>query len=319
MKILFVTHPYPNYVPDLLLHGLRKLFGDNVVDFPRKDCLYNGVLGLGVCPADQLFPGWFPHDDDGVDRYDIWKKAEAGFFDYVLCDLRALPLLTANLKKWPSRCAVLDGEDKPQPMPPGPYVICRRETDGSDYSIPLPMALPEEVLHWIVQYDHLPKQFSIGFLGSTHDGERKRVVESLAGHYSHTLFQATDVPSEDRPLPQGRLSRDDYYRKMQQCQMVLTLAGAGSDTFRFWENAACNALHLCPRFPLYIPDDFEHGVEILRFTHVDELRRQLDKHFSKDQAAKEIIQRGRLKLVRSHLTTHRATYLIDRVRSAFGC
>ena len=57
MKILFITHWYPNYVPDLLLHGLRKLMGPDVVDFPRKDCLYEGVLGLGVCPPDQLCPG----------------------------------------------------------------------------------------------------------------------------------------------------------------------------------------------------------------------------------------------------------------------
>ena len=45
MRILFICHPYPNYVPDLLLHGLRKIIGDDVVDFPRKDILYDGILG----------------------------------------------------------------------------------------------------------------------------------------------------------------------------------------------------------------------------------------------------------------------------------
>ena len=51
MKILFLTHPYPNYVPDLLLHGLRKLLGPDVIDFPRKDCLYDGILGVGRLPG----------------------------------------------------------------------------------------------------------------------------------------------------------------------------------------------------------------------------------------------------------------------------
>jgi hypothetical protein len=55
MNILFLTHPYPNYGPDLLLHGLRKLLGPAVVDFPRKDCVYEGILGLGVCPAAWAF------------------------------------------------------------------------------------------------------------------------------------------------------------------------------------------------------------------------------------------------------------------------
>ncbi|MCP4252938.1 MAG: hypothetical protein GY775_05940 [Candidatus Scalindua sp.] len=43
MKILFITDSFPNYVPDLLLHGLRKLLGEQVVDYPRKECLYEGV------------------------------------------------------------------------------------------------------------------------------------------------------------------------------------------------------------------------------------------------------------------------------------
>ena len=59
MKLLFLTHPYPNYVPDLLLHGLRKLVGPTVVDYPRKDCVYDGVLGLGVCPPISSAPVGF--------------------------------------------------------------------------------------------------------------------------------------------------------------------------------------------------------------------------------------------------------------------
>ena len=92
MKLLFLTHPYPNYVPDLLLHGLRKLLGPDVVDVPRKDCLYNGVLGLGICPPNQLCPGWFPPDRGDIDREDIPNKIKRGFFDYV--DLRPSGLQT---------------------------------------------------------------------------------------------------------------------------------------------------------------------------------------------------------------------------------
>ena len=91
MNILFFTHSYPNYSLDLLLHGLRKLLGPKVVDYPRKDCLYSGVLGLGICPQDQLCPNWFPHDNGSVDREDIWQKIHKGFFEYIVCDSRALP------------------------------------------------------------------------------------------------------------------------------------------------------------------------------------------------------------------------------------
>ena len=74
MKILFLTDPYPNYIPVLLLHGLRKILGPAVVEYPKKDCLYAGVIGLGICPEDQLAPGWFPADNGEIDRDDIEKK-----------------------------------------------------------------------------------------------------------------------------------------------------------------------------------------------------------------------------------------------------
>jgi hypothetical protein len=319
MKILFITHPYPNYVPDLLLHGLRKLFGNQVIDYPRKNCVYQGILGLGICPDDQRCPGWFPADDATYDRSDIWRKVERGHFNLVICDIRALPLLTDHLKQWPKQCVIIDGEDKPSRLPPGPYVIGRRETDGSDYSIPIPMAIPEELFGWIARYDNLPKRFSVGFLGSTHDGERRKVVETVAARFPDTLFQATAVPNQEEPLPTGRLGRDGYYKALQQCQMVLTLPGAGNDTFRFWENAACNAIHLAPRFPLFIPHDFQDEKEIIRFSNPDELCARIQKIITAtySPSTKHIAQ-ARLKLFKYHLTTHRATYFIDRVQAAFS-
>ncbi len=318
MNILLITHSYPNYVPDLLLHGLRKLVGPTVVDYPRKDCLYEGVLGLGVCPDGQRCPNWFPDDKGRIDRGDIWSKVKGDYFDLVVCDVRALQTLTRHLDQWPRHTVIIDGEDQPQAVAPGPYVICRRETDGTDFSIPLPMALPKEIFNWIIRYDNLPKQHSIGFLGSTHDDGRKHLVEVLSHHYPDALFQATRVPSNHQSLPEGRLGRDAYYRKLQQCQMVLSLAGAGNDTFRFWENAACNAVHVAARFTLFIPDDFKDNREIIRFAKIDGLRRRIDGLLNRKEEADELICYGRHKLVNTHLTTHRAKYFLDRVQGAFA-
>lgn len=318
MKILFATHAYPNYVPDLLLHGLRKLMGSDVVDYPRKDCLYEGIIGLGICSEDQRCPGWFPADDGQIDRTDIWNKVRAGFFDLVVCDIRAVKKFIETLRQWPKACAIIDGEDHPHMLPPGPYMVFRRETDGMDYSVPLPMALPEEVLHWIANYDNLSKKHTIGFLGSTGNGFRKKLVDKLFKLYPDSLFQATAVPSQSNPVPNGRLSRDGYYRSMQQCRVVLNLAGAGYDTFRYWENTACNALHAAARMPLLIPDDFVEGQSIVRFGTIDELRRKLDSLLVDDERCKEMICNMRLTLTQKHLTTHRANYFIDRFRMQLG-
>jgi hypothetical protein len=316
MKILFITTLQANYVPDLLLHGLRKLMGPDVVDFPKKECLYQGILGLIVCPDDQLCPGWFPPDNGDIDREDIGKKVDTGYFQYIISDYRALHFLLENLSSWPSGLVVVDGEDTSSQIPIGRYVICRRETDGSDFSIPLPMALPEEILQWISSYHNTPKEYSIGFLGSTIDGERRRTIETVAKDFPDALFRISDVPSEDNPAPKERLTRDDYYLNLQKCQIVLSLPGAGYDTFRFWENAACNAIHVALKVPLFIPNDFVDGEHILRFTHLDELRRKLDQVLERKIKSDEMISKGRFHLTNYHLTTNRAKYFLDRIKCA---
>lgn len=315
MKILFITHPYPNYVPDLLLHGLRKLVGPDVVDYPRKECLYRGVLGLGVCPEDQLCPGWFPPDEERIDRQDIVRKIRTGFFQYIVCDVRALARL-GELPEIGRGLVLIDGEDRPFPIRPGKYVVCRRETDGSDFSIPLPMALPEEILHWITAYDDLPKKYTIGFLGSTQNDKRRMMAEAIASSYPDVLLQTSRVPTDSDPRPSGRFSRDQYYRMLQQCRIVLSLSGAGHDTFRFWENAACNAVHAAPRFPLYIPSDFRERRHLFRFTAIDELFGIIDSVLEEKVPADEVILDGRYHLVRHHLTTRRAAYFLEKLRHA---
>ena len=313
MKLLFLTHPYPNYVPDLLLHGLRKLIGPAVVDYPRKDCVYDGVLGLGVCPPNQLCPGWFPADGGEVDREDVPRKIRSGFFDCVVCDVRALQRWIVPLGASPTPLALVDGEDRPFPVARGSAVLFRRETDGADGSIPLPMSLPEEIFNWIAAYDGQPKRHSIGFLGSTQDDGRRELIEQLAAFYPDGLFSASVVPSERNPFPKGRYSRDEYYRELQACRVVLSLPGAGYDTFRFWENAACNAVHLAQRFPIRIPDDFSDGESIRRFGTIDDLRPQVDAALGGSDDARELIAAGRHHLFRHHLTTGRARYFLDRI------
>ena len=316
MKILFVTHPYPNYMPDLLLHGLRKLLGDDVVDFPKKECLYQGVLGLGVCPPDQLCPGWFPQDSGRIDREEIDKKINRRFFDLIICDARAEQFIKSRISVLPSQMAILDGEDTPGYIPAGRHVICRRETDGSDFSVPLPMALPEEILQWISSYDSVPKQYSIGFLGCASHGRRPEIIKKLQQLYPDSLFQASAIPSDADPSPAGRLSRDEYYQNLQKCRIVLSMCGAGFDTFRFWEHAACNAIHFAERMPLFIPNNFRDGKHIVKFEKFVELRKSIDHILEKDRVCDQMKQNSRHHLVNYHLTTERAKYFLDRVKRA---
>ena len=318
MKILFITDSLPNFVPDILLHGLRKIMGPDVVDYPRKDCLYQGILGLGVCPEDQKSPDWFPSDDGQINRDDIPEKVNKGYFNYVICDVRAVSFFQANFSQLSAAFVLIDGEDGPAKIKPNQFVVCRRETDGSDFSIPLPMAMPEEILNWITSYDNTSKQYSIGFLGSMSHGKRKEIAETIGRLYPDALFQTSEVPFTSAPSPEGRLSRDDYYRSLQQCRIVLSLPGNGNDTFRFWENAACNAAHVSSKMPLYIPNDFVNEKHIFRFSDIDDLKRIVNCVLEGKVKSEEIIQEGRNHLIKFHLSTKRAQYFLDRIEKAFA-
>jgi len=321
MRLLFITHPYPNYVPDLLLHGLRKLLGDRVVDYPRKDCLYEGFLGTGVADESQLLKNWFP-EDTGVDRTDIPTKILSGYFKYIIVDLRAAQSFYSVYggKTIAATVVIIDGEDSPQRIPPGNYIVCQRETDGSDYSIPMPMALPQEVFELITSFDNPEKSYSIGFLGSVSDlcDERLVLLEQLAKRYPDALLKATAVPSNNDPLPKGRLGKLDYYASLQRCRFVLSLKGAGYDTFRFWENSACKAVHLSQRMPLYIPNDFIDGKDILRFSDIDELIRKIEAVLEGQVSEGEMIATCRERLCRYHLTDKRAEYLLRKLKALTG-
>lgn len=77
----------------------------------------------------------------------------------------------------------------------------------------------------------------------------------------------------------------------------MSLAGTGYDTFRFWENAACNAVHIAAQFPSYIPNGFVQGNHILRFSSPDELMGAIDEVLSKNSCASQFVVEARHHLI----------------------
>ena len=83
MKILFITGPLTDYLADPILIGLREIFGENCVDYPKREILYencnqktkNGIRGNGFT----LYDG--PLEDIDIDRFDIYTKLRQDFFD----------------------------------------------------------------------------------------------------------------------------------------------------------------------------------------------------------------------------------------------
>lgn len=90
LRLLFLTDDREDYLADGVLHGLHGLDGVEVVDVPRKECLYAGGRRCRVAPELGVRGGGFTlygllHEPaPGIDRSQIWRRLEAGWFDAVL-------------------------------------------------------------------------------------------------------------------------------------------------------------------------------------------------------------------------------------------
>ena len=240
MKILFFTDSHEDYVPDSLLHGLKRLFGSQVVDYPRKDILYkkddlsknHKLWGRGFT----LYTGLL--EDDGADRYDIGQKLQDNFYDLVL--IGSIHRQDHFFKKYQSclhrrNTLIIDGEDGDVPI----WEIDRRLSVLREYryykreqanvvrrlfSRPVPLrpisiSYPEEKIH-------IPSKKTQLFCSHIVDPE---VAAHLKGNVQY-IFS----------------TEEEYYNDLQASYFGVTMKRGGWDCMRHYEMAGNGAL-LCFR------------------------------------------------------------------------
>lgn len=75
MKILFITSSEADNLQDGLLHGFRSLFGEDCIDFPKKEIMYNTFPEAeAIHHYGRLFTVWRTLPDIHIDRTDIEQK-----------------------------------------------------------------------------------------------------------------------------------------------------------------------------------------------------------------------------------------------------
>ena len=90
LRLLFLADDREDYLADGVLHGLRQLPHLEVLDWPRKDCLYEGGRACRVAPQFAVRGGGFSlygllqEPPGGIDRSQIWRRLEGGWFEAVV-------------------------------------------------------------------------------------------------------------------------------------------------------------------------------------------------------------------------------------------
>lgn len=137
MRILYITSGKKNeylndYLSDLLLHGLREIMGEKIIDYPgswylyrdesekRKINLEKNLWGKGFTSQNIL------DDYDRIDRSDIQAKIKKKYFDLVIySSIRRSNMFLEDVIKFNNQFIFVDGEDD--------EIIDRRYSEKSIY------------------------------------------------------------------------------------------------------------------------------------------------------------------------------------------
>jgi hypothetical protein len=229
MNLLFVAPPIPDFLADSLLHGLRSMFGNLIVDVPKAEQMYvnappRSFHGRGMTLYKTLH-------DDNIDRTNIAAKVKSKFFDAVIygCVNSCYPenellhhwnLVKANYPV--NKILLIDGADpitvKEHLLGQGIY-FKREIPDNSplrNVLVPISFSIPAEKI----------------FTGAS---DKSYVVAPLIPGVGATYIYNDEA---------------SYYQMYRQSMFALTWKKAGWDCLRHYEILAQGAL------PLFL--DIEH-------------------------------------------------------------
>ncbi len=299
-RVLLVTTDSPDYMSDTLVHGLRLILGERLVETPRRDPLYSDFpdewRGLQYGRGFTLYSGSL--DPTPMDRSGSRERLAAGMFDLlVIGDIwRAYGAFVELLPvAGETPIAVVDGTDSEAPVPyeptwwrrPGTWFLPRphrhaayfkreltpRTTWFRSYLTnprarrpprgmrPISFGIPEHLV-----LDEVPPK--------TKDFPAHIVDPEVAGHVSAaTSYAFADEAS--------------YYADLRASRFGITTKRGGWDCMRHYELAASGCV-LCFRDLDSKPGSCApHGLDAsnaIAYTDASDLMRRLEQLSAADEA-----------------------------------
>lgn len=305
MKILYITSSFEDYLQDQILIGLRQIYGDSVIDYPKKDVLYQSCERPGSELYGCGFTIWKSLPDVNVDRENIFQRAKAGEFDIIIFGSiwRQKPIfkrmrkeLTLLLSR--SKIVFLDGEDYQnvykQAVISGKYY--KRElftTLRSLFVNKIAFSIPDAKI----------EQFSV---------EKDKMFAT------HVQCDEAYKIDEIRQQCQQRYAfsdEDAYYRDIARSYYAVTMKKGGWDCMRHNEIAANGTVPCFYKFKDKPETCAPHGLadmkNIIAFDTAEELMEKIN--LIKAEGSYEIMRQNILKWAHENSCKNAAKRLIDDV------
>ena len=322
LKILFLTDDREDYLADGLLHGLRQLPGLELVDYPRKECMYEGGRQSRVAPEFGVRGGGFSlygllkEPEGAIDRSFIWHRLAAGWCNAVL--ISNVWRQWGSILQWRELLAtqpllLLDGDDD-QRLYPRSGTRVRQFGIGTGLSNLLQQPtthifkreLTNRSRKWGLRLNIHPLAFSIP----------ESLISSKLPNKSH-LFPSHIV---DRDLSDRLGASANYvfadeqsYRSDLACSRFgITTRRAGWDCLRHYEIAAAGAVicfrDLAKKPVGCAPHGLIDGLNCISYESSDELLKRIDTLSVQEEAG---LQNAALAWAKSASTKNRALQLLN--------
>jgi hypothetical protein len=326
-RVLFVTPNFDDFLSDGLLHGLRSLLGDDVVDFPKAEAMYD------TYPAEWRerlhghgFTLYGLLEDLPIDRNRALHRAAEGEFDLIVfADIwRTFGLFTEWFPEVRGRrVAVIDGSDRVEPYPyagkwwrvPQWWLLPRahrratffkREIAPRTYWFRSYLLLPPFVAARLPLLRGMqPIAFSIP--------EEKVVAEAppknkLLGAHVVDPEVAARVDAQTNYVFE---TEADYYADLQRSRFGVTTKREGWDAMRHYEIAANGCVPCFRDLDRKPAASAPHGLDesnCVTYHDHDDLMAKLERI---DEEHYRDLQAGALAWARANTTRRRATEFLE--------
>ena len=326
-RVLMITPNFEDYAADGIFHGLRTLLGEDAVDFPKAEYLYDTmspaararIRGNGFTLYGLL-------DDIPIDRDHMLSRALAGEFDLVIFgDIwRTFGLFTEwgpQLADAHVPMAVFDGADRTEPYPfsgiwwrrKGWWFLPRAHTRAAYYK--------REVTRWtrwFATYLAVPPPLNAFRLRNLRplafSIPAEHIVSDTPEKTQRFATHVVDSEVAERlssPETYAFSTEAEYVADLRRSRFGITTKRHGWDALRHYEIAAAGAVpcfrDLNRKPPGCAPHGLEAGINCLDYANADDLLRQVD---ALDDAAYTALRDGAIAWAHANSTVTRAREIL---------
>jgi len=329
MKILFFTSETNDYMEDCLLHGLRELLGNNLIDYPKKEIMYRQTQDTSI-PLHGLgftLTGLLQNID--IDREDIFKKIQTNYFDYIVFpSIYRQYNLFKKLNKWltPSRTVFVDGSDKSRHLSEFTFYLKKTFFGFSPKIFPDSLYFKRELEDRT--YSRFPNSPVYKLLNKFFPVNRNNIRPISFGIPEEKI--SNYFPEKEKKWPvhivdEGLISyipgsftsyafdnEKDYYSDLQKSEYGITTKRAGWDCMRHYEIAANRSIicfkNLDHKPMSCAPFDLQDGINCINYSSFNDLEKKI-KNLSKQDYMRLI--ENSFNWVKSKTTKNIALYFLE--------